>query len=73
MPVYRNDRIGEEVQKTIADILRSKNVSEEQIKEVTDVLSTAEFARYAPAAAGSKEDLYNATAKLIDNLESTKI
>lgn len=57
----------------IADILRSKNVSEEQIKEVTDVLSTAEFARYAPAAAGSKEDLYNATAKLIDNLESTKI
>ena len=57
----------------IADILRSKNVSEEQVKEVTDVLSTAEFARYAPAAAGSKEDLYNATAKLIDNLESTKI
>ena len=57
----------------IADILRSKNVSDERIQEVTDVLSTAEFARYAPAAAGSKEDLYNATAKLIDNLESTKI
>ena len=57
----------------IAGILRDKGVSEERIEEVTTVLSTAEFARYAPSAAGSKEELYNATAKLIDNLEDTKL
>ena len=57
----------------IAGLLNEKGISEEQIKEVTGVLSTAEFARYAPSAAGSKEDLYNATAKMIDNLESTKL
>ena len=57
----------------ISGILRDKGVSEERIEEVTTVLSTAEFARYAPSAAGSKEELYDATAKLIDNLESTKL
>ncbi|MBR4547505.1 MAG: protein BatD, partial [Paludibacteraceae bacterium] len=57
----------------IAGLLKEKEISDEQIKEVTGVLSTAEFARYAPSAAGSKEELYNATAKMIDNLESTKL
>lgn len=38
MPVYRNDRIGEEVQKTIADILRSE-VKDPDIPMMTSVLS----------------------------------
>ena len=57
----------------ISGILRSKSISEELIAEVSNVLSTAEFARYAPSAAGSKTELYDATAKLIDNLEDTKL
>lgn len=57
----------------IADILSQKGISEELIRKTKDVLTTAEFARYAPAAAGSKEELYQATASLIDQLEDTKI
>lgn len=57
----------------IAGILHDKGISDELIAEVKNVLSTAEFARYAPSAAGSKSELYEATAKLIDNLEDTKL
>ncbi len=57
----------------ISGILREKQIAEELIEEVSHVLSTAEFARYAPSAAGSKEELYDATAKLIDSLENTKL
>ena len=54
----------------IADILRSKQVGEELISEVTSVLSNAEFARYAPSAAQSMDDLYQATTTIIDSLEN---
>lgn len=57
----------------IAEILRTKNTSEELIKEVLDVLSAAEFARYAPSVAESMEQLYDNTATLIDHLEETKL
>lgn len=57
----------------ITELLVKKSVSPELIQQVKDVLSTAEFARYAPSAAGSKEELYKATAQLIDQLEETKI
>lgn len=57
----------------ISEILRKKGTSDELINEVKDVLSTAEFARYAPSAAGSKQALYDATAKLIDKLENIKL
>ena len=57
----------------ISGILREKGIAEDLISEVSNVLSTAEFARYAPSAAGSKSELYDATAKLIDNLENTKL
>lgn len=54
----------------IADILRSKQVSEQLISEVTAVLSNAEFARYAPSAAQSMDELYQATTTIINSLES---
>lgn len=57
----------------IASILRQKGVSDELIKEVMHVLSTAEFARYAPATDHTMDDLYQATTNLINNLENEKI
>ena len=48
-------------------------VSDSLIKEVMDVLSTAEFARYAPATDHAMDDLYRDTTNLINNLESQKI
>lgn len=57
----------------IAFILRQKGVSDELIKEVMHVLSTAEFARYAPATDHTMDDLYQATTNLINNLENEKI
>ena len=57
----------------IASILRQKNVSEELIKEVMAVLSTAEFARYAPATDHAMDDLYADTTNLINKLENEKI
>ena len=57
----------------IASILAKKGVSEALIKEVMDVLSTAEFARYAPSTDHGMDDLYTATTNLINNLENEKI
>ena len=57
----------------IASILRQKGVAEERIQEVMSVLSTAEFARYAPATGHAMDDLYRDTTNLINNLENEKI
>jgi hypothetical protein len=57
----------------IASILAQKGVSETLIAEVKNVLSTAEFARYAPSTDHAMEDLYTATTNLINNLEDQKI
>ena len=57
----------------IASILRQKGVAEERIQEVISVLSTAEFARYAPTTDHAMDDLYPATPHLINNLENEKI
>ena len=57
----------------IASILNQKGVSETLIAEVKNVLSTAEFARYAPSTDHAMEDLYNATTNLINNLEEEKL
>ena len=54
----------------IASILSGKGVDEDIIAEVNRVLSDAEFARYAPSAAQSKEQLYSAATQIIDQLES---
>ena len=57
----------------IASILRQKGVSETLIADVMNVLSTAEFARYAPSTDHGMDDLYTATTNLINNLENEKI
>ena len=57
----------------IASILRQKGVAETLIDEVMNVLSTAEFARYAPTTDHAMDDLYSATTNLINNLENERI
>lgn len=57
----------------IASILRQKGVSDTRISEVMNVLSTAEFARYAPSTDHAMDDLFTATTNLINNLENEKI
>ena len=57
----------------IAAILAQKGVAESLIAEVKNVLSTAEFARYAPTTDHAMDDLYTATTNLINNLEDQKI
>lgn len=57
----------------IADILRRKSVPEPLIQEVLQLLSTTEFARYAPASDDDRQDMYKQTANLINKLESQKL
>ena len=57
----------------IAALLHEKGVSDALIKDVKDVLSTAEFARYAPSTDHAMDDLYTATTNLINNLEEEKL
>lgn len=57
----------------IASLLQQKGVSDSLIAEVKNVLSTAEFARYAPSTDHTMDDLYTATTNLINNLENEKI
>ena len=57
----------------ITSILTQKGVSDALIADVKNVLSTAEFARYAPSTDHGMEDLYTATTNLINNLEDQKI
>jgi hypothetical protein len=57
----------------IAQILREKTVSEQLIQEVYQVLTTAEFARYAPTTDHAMQDMYDATTQLINTLEDQKI
>ena len=57
----------------ITSILRRKGVSDTLINDVMNVLSTAEFARYAPSTDHAMDELYTATTNLINNLENEKI
>lgn len=57
----------------IASLLAQKGVNDTLIADVKNVLSTAEFARYAPSTDHAMDDLYKATTNLINNLEDQKI
>ena len=74
---YLSDRLtiptAELNKENIASILRDKNIEESQITEVTEVLTTAEFARYAPTGENAMHELYERTANLINNLENQKL
>ena len=75
--IYLSDRLSiptAELNKdNITSILQQKGVNENLIAEVKNVLSTAEFARYAPSTDHAMEELYSATTNLINNLEDQKI
>ncbi len=74
---YLSDRLSiptaELNKENIATILRDKNINEELIQEVVQLLSTAEFARYAPAMAGEPKQVYETTAKLINKLADSAL
>jgi hypothetical protein len=57
----------------ISQILSGKGVNDQLIREVNQVLSTAEFARYAPTTDHAMQDMYNSTTQMINNLESQKL
>ena len=57
----------------IAQILASKGISNEMIDEVRRVLSTAEFARYAPISDHTMQDLYTDTTQIINQLENARL
>ena len=57
----------------IAQILANKGVSDSLIREVLHMLSTAEFARYAPTSDHAMQDLYNETTTIINQLENEKL
>lgn len=57
----------------IAQILATKAVSEDVINQVLHVLSTAEFARYAPITEHAMQDIYEETTKIINQLENCKL
>ncbi|MBR1878686.1 MAG: protein BatD [Paludibacteraceae bacterium] len=74
---YLSDRLSiptaELNKENITTHLHSKGVSDALIADVMNVLSTAEFARYAPATDHAMDDLYRDTTKLINDLEDQKI
>ena len=57
----------------ISQILREKGVEEQLIQMVNSVLTTAEFARYAPTADYALQQMYETTTQLINLLEEQKI
>ncbi|MCM1034008.1 MAG: BatD family protein [Paludibacter sp.] len=58
----------------IAQILQEKGIGENIIQEVHNVLSTAEFARYAPSGSEHQmQDIYQQTATLINRLENCNL
>ena len=57
----------------IAQILSNKGVSQTVIGELHRVLTTAEFARYAPTSDHAMQDMYNDTTNIINQLENAKL
>jgi hypothetical protein len=53
--------------------LADKGVSEDLINRVNHVLSTAQFARYAPVAEHAMQEMYDETTQLINDLEGQKL
>ena len=74
---YLSDRLSiptaELSKDTITDLLRQKNVPEELINDAYNVISTAEFVRYAPSSNSEMQLLMKQTTALINNLENQKL
>lgn len=74
---YLSDRLSiptaDLTKEKIAEVLSSKKVPDALIDETRNVLSDAEFARYAPSVAGDMQKMYDAATTLIDHLEEQKL
>ena len=57
----------------ITQMLSTKGVPQTIIGELHRVLTTAEFARYAPTADHAMQDMYNDTTNIINQLENAKL
>lgn len=57
----------------IAELLRTRGADEARIKDTLEVISTAEFARYAPSTSSDMHTLYQSTVTLINQLEETTL
>ncbi|MCF0179397.1 MAG: protein BatD [Bacteroidales bacterium] len=65
-----NIKISELTTDSIAESLEQKSVPEDLIKEYLDIISTCEFARYAPSGDSQAMDqIYARATECIDNLE----
>lgn len=52
--------------------LQAKNVEQQQIEEVIQILESCEFARYAPKQLlHNRQDLYNSSIHIISNIEKS--
>lgn len=57
----------------ISQLLLEKGVSNVLVEDVKQVLSQAEFARYAPVDHSAMQEIYDATTKIINDLENHKL
>ena len=57
----------------ISQLLLSKGVEDNIVQEVLQILSSAEFARYAPKSDYAMQEIYNDTTKIINQLENCKL
>lgn len=57
----------------IAQILSSKDVAQELISQLLEVLANAEFARYAPTSDHAMQNIYDDITKIINQLENNKL
>lgn len=75
--IYLSDRLSIPTsqlnKENIAQILTEKGVAQEVVAEVRRVLSTAEYARYAPTSDHAMQDLYSDTTMIINQLESARL
>ena len=75
--IYLSDRLSIPTaqlnKENIAQSRANKGVSDSLIREVLHMLSTAEFARYAPTSDHAMQDLYNETTTIINQLENEKL
>ena len=55
---------------SISELLRERQLPDELIMQLTDLLDAADFARYAPAQEGDMQQLYDDTARLISHMDS---
>ncbi len=56
----------------VTDVLKEKGMPDDTVKNLTDILDTCEYARYAPAASGTKaSELYEGASRFISTVENS--